>query len=193
MIPTAFLILVVVAYRVVLGMAGTHDSGWLQNFAPVAAIALCGAAYLPKRTALALPLGSLLLSDVILNVFCYHEALLTWQIIPRYVALALISGIGFLLRDRVRIPGLIVGSVTSSIVFYIITNTGSWLGDPGYVKTLGGWVQALTTGLPGYRPTYTFYTHTLISDVLFTLLFAGCVLMQSKQRTATAEMRPTAA
>ncbi len=182
MIPAVFLILVVVAYRVTLGMAGSQDLNWLHNFAPVAAIALCGAVCLPKRIAVLLPLGSLLLSDVILNVFHYHQPLLTWEIVPRYLALGLICELGFLMRNRVRFPGLLAGSVASSVIFYLITNTGSWIGDPGYAKTLAGWWQAMTVGLPGYPPTWTFYRHTLASDVLFTLLFAGCVWMQAGHR-----------
>ncbi len=182
MIPAVFLILVVVAYRVVLGMMGSHDFTWLHNFSPVAAIALCGAVCLPKRLAVALPLGSLLLSDIILNVFHYHQPMLTWEIVPRYLALGLICELGFRMRNRVHFPGLIAGSIASSVIFYIITNTGSWIGEPAYTKTFAGWIQALTVGLPGYPPTWSFYRHTLMSDVLFTLLFAACVWMKAGDR-----------
>lgn len=182
MIPAVFLILVVVAYRVTLGMAGSQDLNWLHNFAPVSAIALCGAVFLPKRLAVLLPLGSLLLSDIVLNVFHYHQPLLTWEIVPRYLALGLICELGFLMRNRVRFGGLLLGSVGGSVIFYVITNTGSWMGDPGYAKTLAGWWQAMTVGLPGYPPTWTFYQHTAASDILFTLLFAGCMWLQAGQR-----------
>jgi hypothetical protein len=178
------LLFVVVVYRVVSGCFGSADYGWLHNFAPVAAVALCGAVYLPRRLAIALPLAMLLVSDVILNVFHYHQPLFTFDILPRYAALALISALGLALRQRARLPLLLGASVVGSVIFYAITNTGSWLADPGYTKNFAGWVQALTSGLPGYPPTWTFYRHTLLGDVCFTLLFAGCMALQPRPQTA---------
>ena len=174
MTPAILLLAVVVAYRVVLGMAGSDSFQWLHNFAPVAAIALCGAVFLPKRAAILLPIGMLFLSDLVLNLVHYGEPMLTWQIVPRYAALGLTCAIGFFLRNRekTQMGSLLVGSVAGSLLFYVVTNTGSWLGDPGYAKTGAEWLRAMTTGLPGFPPTWWFYKHTLISDVLFTALFA---------------------
>lgn len=193
MIPAVLLLLVVVAYRVILGMAGSADFGWLHNFAPVAAVALCGAVYLPKRIAAILPLGMLFLSDLALNLIHYREPMLTWEILPRYAALAMITFLGFQLRGRVKLPGLLVSSVVGSVVFYVVTNTGSWMGNPMYVKSFSGWLQALTSGLPGYPPTYWFYKHTLISDVLFTGMFAYCMSFKANVAAAPAELSESAA
>jgi Family of unknown function (DUF6580) len=186
MIAPLVLLLIVVIYRVVLGIVGSSDLHGLHNFAPVAAIALCGAVYLPRRFALALPLAMLFVSDLILNVFHYHKALFTLDIAPRYLALALIVLLGLSLRGRVRLPGLIAGSVAGSIIFYVITNTGSWLAEPAYPKTLAGWTQALTVGLPGWPSTWWFYRHTMISDLLFTLLFVGCMALCRRPANAFA-------
>lgn len=172
------LLLVVVLYRVILGITGSADFGWLHNFSPVAAVALCGAFYLPRRAAWVLPLAVLFLSDIVLNVFHYHVSLFTVEMVPRYAALALITALGFALRGKVRFAGLLGGALASSLIFYVITNTGSWLAEPGYAKTFGGWLQALTTGLPGYPSTMWFYRHTLFSDLFFTALFATAMASQ---------------
>jgi len=172
------LLLVVVLYRVASGFMGSADFAWMHNFAPVSAVALCGAAFLPRRSAVLLPLAMLFASDVILNVFHYHQPLLTFDIVPRYAALVLIAALGFALRDRARLPQLLGASLLGSLIFFIVTNTGSWITDPGYAKTLAGWTQAMTTGLPGYPSTWWFYRHTLLGDVCFTLLFAGCMALQ---------------
>ena len=88
----AFLLLfVVVIFRVVSGFAGSADFSWMHNVAPIAAVALCGAAYLPRRIAFPLPLAMLFLSDAALNLFHYHQPLLTVEILPRYLALAQIG------------------------------------------------------------------------------------------------------
>ena len=173
------LLIIVVAYRIVSGCVGSADFSWLHNFAPVAAVALCGAVYLPRRVALLLPLAMLFLSDLALNFFHYQQPLLTWEILPRYLALLLIAGLGFALRGKVRIGSLLAASVVGSLAFYVITNTGSWLAEPGYAKSFAGWIQALTTGLPGYPPTWSFYRNTLLGDVFFTLLFVGCMTWQA--------------
>jgi hypothetical protein len=190
MIAPLALLLVVVAYRVILGMAGSSDLHWLHNFAPVAAIALCGAVYLPRRMAFVLPLGMLFASDVLLNLVHYHKPLFTLEIVPRYLALALIVAVGLALRGRVRLLGLLAASLAGSLIFYIITNTGSWLGEPAYPKTVAGWVQALTVGLPGWPSTWWFYRHTLISDLLFTLVFVGCMALMRRPADAFAPAEP---
>lgn len=175
MIAPLALLLIVVAYRVVLGIAGSSDLHGLHNFAPVAAVALCGAVFLSRRLAVVLPLAILFISDVILNFVHYHKPLFTLEIIPRYLALLLIVMLGMRLRGRVRLPGLLAASFVGSIIFYVITNTGSWWSEPAYAKTFSGWIQALTVGLPGWPSTWWFYRHTLLSDMLFTLLFVGCM------------------
>jgi len=188
MFAAFFLLVVVVAYRILSGFLGSDDYTWLHNFSPVAAVALCGAVYLPRRIAAVLPIAMLFASDVVLNVFHYHQPLFTFDILPRYAALALISVIGFALRGRSNVPRLLGASFVGSLLFFVITNTGSWLSEPGltavdhrvYAKTFAGWVQAMTTGLPGYPSTWWFYRYTLISDLFYTLLFAVCMSMQFK-------------
>ena len=191
MFAALFLLVVVVFYRVVSGFAGSADFHWLHNFAPLAAVALSGAVYLPRRMAALLPMAMLLVSDLILNFFHYHQPFFTLDILPRYLALALITGLGFALRGRATILGLLGASVAGSLLFFVITNTGSWLYDPGYAKTGAGWLQAMTIGLPGYPPTLWFYRFTLLGDVFYTLLFAGCMAVTAKKENvpqfATAE------
>ncbi len=183
----AFLLLfVVVVYRIVSGFAGFNDYQWLHNFAPMAAVALCGAVYLPRRVAVALPLAALLISDVVLNVFCYHQPLLTWEIVPHYFALALIAALGFSLRMRAKLGSMLAASLASSVLFYVITNTGSWIGQPEYAKTFAGWMQALTTGVPGYPSTWWFSRHTLVSDLVFTGLFYVCMAVTARPPSALA-------
>lgn len=180
MFAALLLLVVVVAYRIASGFIGSADFHWMHNFAPVAAVALCGAVYLPRRLAAVLPLAMLFISDVVLNVFHYHQPVFTMDILPRYVALALISLLGFALRGRSSLLRLLMASVVGSVVFYLVSNTGSWLYEPAYAKTAAGWFQAMTTGLPGYPSTGWFYRYTLLSDVVFTLLFVACMTVPSK-------------
>ncbi len=162
-----------------------YSSAWV-NFSPLAAIVLCGAVFFPKRLALWVPLSILLVSDVLLNGLVYHFPLFTWDILPRYV---IFGGIGLLAaRHREffqRKQGALLGaSVIASLFFYLATNSASWLGDPGYLKTWGGWWQAMTVGLPGYPPTLYFFRNTLIGDLVFTGLFLVCLSVSHRKLTA---------
>ena len=182
MFATYAVLLAVVIYRVALGMADSSDWSWIHNFSPIGAIALCGAVYLPRRTAWVLPIAMLLASDAALNLFRYHAPIFTLEIIPRYLALALITALGLRLRKSASggasgsaVMQLLAAGLVSSLIFYFVSNTASWISEPAYAKSLAGWVQAMTVGLPGFPSTIYFYRQTFLSDLLFTALFVGCM------------------
>ncbi len=183
---TAALLLLtaITLYRVCIGFQNGHLQ-WLENFSPVAAVALCGGIYLPRRMAFAVPLGALLVSDVVLNAH-YHVPLLSMEMLSRYFALAACVTIGFGLRNRPRLATVLPASILGSCIFYIVTNTSSWLTLPGYSHSFAGWVQALTTGLPGYAPTWMFFRSSLMSDLLFSALFLACMAVTRERAEAPA-------
>jgi hypothetical protein len=176
MIPALLLIFSVVAYRVTSGLLIHSGASWLSNFVPLAAIALCSAAYFPKKYKFAVPLVTLFISDAVLN-FRYGAPLLDPQILCRYLALVLVGWIGLLLQYRASVKTLLPASIVGSTIFYVITNAFSWLSDPGYAKNLAGLIQALTVGLPQYSatPSWMFFRNSLLSDLVFTMLFIVCM------------------
>ena len=180
-----------VLYRLTLGLAGDHG-GFFSNFSPLAAIALCGGIYLPKRLAMALPLAVLFVTDLVLNAH-YHAPLADFEMISRYAALGLAVSLGWALRGRAHFAGILGACVASSTAFYLITNTTSWLDDAGYARTFSGWAQALTTGLPGYAPTWMFFRSSLISDLLFTALFVFCMAASGAPARARGDVKTVAA
>ena len=197
MIPAFLLVFAAAAYRIVTGLAIHSASTWLSNFAPFTAIALCGAIYFPFRYKFSVPLIALLISDIVLNIH-YSAPLFVPLMICRYCALALIGWLGLTLVSRPSIKTLLPASLAASILFYIITNAFSWLSDPGYAKNLGGLIQALTIGLPQYSatPSWMFFRNSLISDLLFTLLFVISMNFgrsAESSRARAARFRPAAA
>ena len=184
------LLAAIILYRVCAAYVAPREL-WLENFAPVAAIALCGGIYLPRRLAFALPLGALFVSDIFLN-WHYGYPLLSPEMISRYFAFGVSIAIGFSLRNRASLATVLPASVLGSVIFYVITNTSSWLGTPAYAKTFSGWAQALTTGLPGYEPTWMFYRSTLVSDLLFSTLFVLCMAATSPAPGVAKQPAPVA-
>jgi hypothetical protein len=176
MIPALLLIVAAVAYRIVTGLAITSGTTWLSNFAPMAAIALCGAAYFPARYKFTVPLIALFISDVVLNMH-YGFSLFSPFVASHYLGFALVGGLGLLLQNRASLKTLLPASLAASLIFYVVTNIVSWAFDPGYVKNFGGLLQALTVGLPAYSatPTWMFFRNSAMSDLLFTGLFILCM------------------
>lgn len=174
MFPAVFLLLAVLAYRIVMALTGAPVVAGLQNFSPMGALVLCSAAYLPKRWAVTLPMVALFASDLILN-WHYGAPLFAWATLPQYVAFGLIAIMGWWLRGNRPGWRIFGASIVGSVVFYLVTNTAAWALKPEYEGGFSAWRQALTTGLPGYAPTWQFFRNTLVSDLVFTALFVACL------------------
>lgn len=143
------------------------------NFSALYAFAFCAGLYFPRYMAWWLPLGTMLLTDILLNVFYYHETVFSAYMLVKMLSFVGLVGLGLLFSARMSWLKLVCGGLLGAVLFYLITNTASWLYNPGYAKTLAGWIQALTTGIPNYPPTWEFFHNTLLSGGLFTGLFVG--------------------
>jgi hypothetical protein len=192
MIPALLLILSAIAYRIVTGLFAQPGSIGLLNFAPLAAIALCAAAYFPAKYKFTVPMIALLISDVVLNIH-YGFSLLSPFVLSHYLGFALVCCLGLLLRNRRSLKTLLPASIAGSLIFYVVTNLVSWLFDPGYAKNFAGLIQALTVGLPQYSstPTWMFFRNSVVSDLLFTGLFVLCMTFgRSPERARAASVLP---
>jgi len=144
------------------------------NFSVAYAFAFCAGVYFPGALAWLLPLGVMLLTDVALNVFYYHEPPFALYLVLNYAVYALLIGLGKLVGRKASFFRLVLGGLAGAVVFYLVTNTLSWLQDSAYAKTIAGWIQALTLGRPDWHPTtWEMFRNTLLSGGLFTALFAA--------------------
>jgi hypothetical protein len=143
----------------------------LPNFSPLMAAALCGAVFIPGLAGLVIPVGALLISDALLNLH-YGAPLVSSQLLWTLPCYLIAVGFGWILRERrAGLWPILGGTLAASVIFYLVTNTGSWLMIPGYSHSVAGWVQAMTTGLPGYPPTWSFLRNSLTGDLLFAAFF----------------------
>ena len=150
-----------------------------QNFSAAYALCFCAGLYLPRRLAWTIPLVVMALTDLILTFVCYYQPgyslpdFLRDQA-PNYAAYAVLIGLGCALGRKRSFFTLLGGGILGAILFYLISNTGCWL-TMAYEKTLAGWIRALTTGIPGFPPTWAFFRGTLLSGGLFSGLFVGAM------------------
>lgn len=135
------------------------------NFTPIAAIALFGGAHFARpRTAFAVPLAAMLLSDAVLGL----HATLPFV----YVSFVGIVALGLLLRRRRTVLNVGAAALASSVGFFAVTNFGAWAVGGLYPHTAAGLAAAFVAALPFYAPT-------LAGDLVYTaVLFGGFALAQ---------------
>jgi len=156
----------------------------LPNFSPLMAATLCGAVFIPGWLGMIVPVLALLVSDAALNAH-YGEPVVSPQLLWTLPCYLIAVGFGWILRARrACFWSILGGTLLSSVIFYVVTNTGSWLGFTAYPQNLAGWVQALTVGLPGYPPTWTFFRNSLISDLLFAAFFVAVERVLAPRKAA---------
>lgn len=91
-------------------------------------------------------------------------------------------------------PGLttLLGSVTGALLFYVVTNTVSWLSMPVYEKNLIGFAQAQWSGHPSFPlPTWVFLRNSVVANALFALLIWVShvnIGYQTKKKVVTASV-----
>lgn len=162
----------------------------LSNFSAAYALAFCAGVYFPRRLVWWLPLGTLLLTDIFLNVFYYRTSAVSTYMAVNYLVYAALIWLGRRHSPRASWWRLLCGGLFGAVLFYLVTNTAAWLQNPGYAKTLAGWIQALTSGIPGLPPTWTFFRNTLLSGGLFTGLFVGAMKLGDLAAESAQEKEP---
>jgi hypothetical protein len=189
MLAALILIFIVTLYRVCYALAGSPGA-W-ANFSPLAAILLCSAAYLPRRFIILACLGPLIAADLFLNAH-YHASIIDAEMVSRYFCFGLILLLGYAVRKQQQYKVLLLfgSTIAGSCLFYLVTNTTTWISTADYAKTLAGWWQALTIGEPGFPPTLLFFRNTLVSDLFFTALFVTTQTIFHQSRTRIAEAAP---
>src|SRR5262252_1225335 len=117
MIPALILILSAIVYRIAAALLiHSGQALWLSNFAPLAAIALCGAAYFPAKFKFTVPLGALFVSDLVLN-YVYNAPLIQAQMLGHYLGLVLVGLLGWALQNRASLKTLLPASLLGSAIF----------------------------------------------------------------------------
>jgi hypothetical protein len=165
-----------------------------QNFSAAYALVFCAGVYFPGRLAWWLPLATLLVTDVGLNLYylqlgwnVFKLPVLKYQLF-NYAAYVFLIWLGRRFSPGTFFVGLLGGGVLGAILFYLITNTASWLfnpfGNPEYTRNLIGWFRALTTGTAGWPQTWEFFRNTLLSGGLFTGLFVGAMKLTEASESA---------
>jgi hypothetical protein len=161
------------------------------SFSVVYALAFCAGVYFSKSMAWWLPLLTLAGTDVALNFYYQSKGYDVWtgsvvkyQLV-NYLGYAAIIGLGKCFKPQSRFFSLLGGGVLGALLFFLITNTASWLlnpfHNPEYTKTFAGWLIAIVKGTSGWPATWEFFRNTLLSGGLFTGLFVGAMKLSGAE------------
>ncbi len=153
------------------------------SFSPAYAICFCAGVYFSKGMAWWVPLATLFLSDVALNVLYYREPAVTAYMLPNYAMYAALVGLGRLHSRNRSWWRLVFGGAGGAFLFFVVTNTIAWLQNDGYPKTFAGWLSAMTTGIPGWPPPWMFLRNSLLSGGLFTGLFGAAMKLTASSES----------
>ncbi|KAB2879371.1 hypothetical protein F9K33_09655 [bacterium] len=151
--PTIFAVLMIAMCRLL-----PHP--W--NFVPVSATAIFGGIYLNKKWAFILPIASMAIADIFLGFSLFDMPFVYGSIL-----LAVLIGIWIGTRRKNKAAftaSLVSGTLGSSLIFYIVTNFGSWLTLGLYTKDLSGLIQSYVMALP-------FFRNSLAGDMFFVSIF----------------------
>ena len=142
------------------------------NVAPIAGMALFGAAYYSKKYwAYLIPIASMWVSDLILNnvvyaqyfdqfVWFYSGSLFT------YGAFALIVLLGTVALKKRNTGTVLFSALGASVIFFIVSNFGVWLSSPLYAKSWEGLTACYVAAIP-------FLQNTLLGDLGYTAVLFG--------------------
>ena len=142
------------------------------NFAPMGAMAIFGAAYFTnKKFSFLVPLVAMFISDLLVNNILYASfyggfTLFTPGFYWMYGAIALIVVAGVFIMKKVNTSRIIAGSLVASVIFFLITNFGAWLGNPIYPQGLEGLLMSYTAGIP-------FFANTVLGDIFYSGVMFG--------------------
>lgn len=161
------------------------------NFSAFYALMFCAGAFFPKNIKWWLPMGTLVATDLALNLYYYFalgiNSFKAMQLV-NYAAFGGLIWFGGRFNPRASFLKLLSGGIVGAIAFYLITNTAAWLfnpfNNPEYTRDFGGWLLALTLGTKGHPTTLQFFINTLLSGGLFTGLFAGAMKLSEAAEPA---------
>ncbi|KKQ27273.1 MAG: hypothetical protein US42_C0011G0011 [Candidatus Magasanikbacteria bacterium GW2011_GWC2_37_14] len=130
------------------------------NFAPIGAIALFGALYLPKKYALIVPIIAMFISDIFIGFY-------SWQImLAVYTSFVLMGVIGLLVRNKKSFSTILGGTLLGSVLFFLITNFAVWAFGTMYAHNFSGLIQSYTMAIP-------FFKNSLLGDIFYVTILVG--------------------
>lgn len=135
-----------------------------------------GAIIKDKRLAFALPLLSMLLSDIMFEAFNIAPGFWGWGQLVGYGIFALVTVIAFNLK-KINVINVAAYAVMSSVIFFLLSNLAFFIIDNPiyhtYTQDGAGFINCYVSALP-------FFRTSIVADLVYSgLLFGIYALAQN--------------
>jgi len=157
----------IVLIGLVLVAAMTRILPHPPNFAPFGALALFGAAYFKRPlvglmvTLVALGISDFVLSNTIYAAFDFN---FQWAV---YLGFILIFGLGYFLLKKVSFQNVLVGALSASVIFFLVSNFGTWMsGLMPFPKNFAGLMATYASGI-------SMFGYTVVGDLFYCAILFG--------------------
>jgi len=168
---------ILIGILLVLAAAISRVLMYPHNFSPMVGMALfAGATFSDKRLAFALPIFSMLLSDIMFEVFKIAPGFWGWGQLVGYGIFALITIFAFTMK-KVNVLNVALYSVVSAVAFFLLSNLSFFLIDNKiyhtYPQTFSGLADCYIAAIP-------FFKTGLAADLVYSgILFGAYYLIQN--------------
>lgn len=132
-----------------------------------------------------IPLGLLIVADIVLDKFFYSYPL-SWDLFLTWAWYGAMILLGTRLREHVKPLPVFGAALSGSISFFLISNFGVWLATNMYPRTLEGLTACYTAAIP-------FFRRGLEGDLLFTAVMFGLPVVAASLAKSTSNSGGTAA
>jgi hypothetical protein len=148
----------------------------LSNFTPLGATAIFGGAYFSDKWKAGLvTILTLFITDIFVS-YLYMGRLIVWygnSALWLYVSLIIMVLVGGLIK-KANITNVLLASLASVAVHWLLTDIEPWLNSSYYAKGLLGYGESLLMAIP-------FERNMLLADIIFGgVLFGGYELYRAK-------------
>lgn len=125
------------------------------NFTPLTAMSIFAGCYLRKHWGLVFPLGGMLVSDYFIGFY-------DWKLmVAVYAGIGISFYVGWFLSRKIKWYRVILAALSSSIIFFIVSNFAVWQFSEWYPHTFSGLMQCFVLALP-------FFKNSLMGDLIYT-------------------------
>lgn len=152
------------------------------NFAPIAALAIFGGSVVGnKKYALILPLGALLLSDILFELFTNTKGFYDISQSFVYGAVILITFLATRIK-KVNTKNTLLACIWSSAIFFILSNFGVWVSGEIYPKTFNGLMECYYAAIPFYKNELfgNFLLNLFMGTIFYSAVLFGAYALLKK-------------
>ena len=154
------------------------------NFSPIGAMGLFGGAYFTSRwKAFAFPILTLLVTDLIINIFIfggkYGAMYSEWYVI--YGIFVLIVFFGKWMIEKVSVKNVVFACIVAALSHWLIADFTVWIGGGTDLRTMTPLTKNWAGLIQCYAQGFPFMKNFLMGNLVYSgILFGGFELAQQR-------------